>query len=145
MNAATKLAEKRDALCRELRAQRDPQERLAYLVACARKRVALPDDRKTDAYRVEGCLSKIWIVPRFEDGKCFFETDSDSLVVKAVAGLLCDFYSGQAPQEIMSVDPSFLVPLGINQHLSPNRRNALARVWDTVRRFAEGHLQSVPR
>jgi cysteine desulfuration protein SufE len=138
----TTLVEKRDAFCATLGRLRDPQERLAHLVAQARRRAALSDDQKTDAYRVDGCLSKLWIVPRFVEGRCFFETDSDSLIVKAVAGLLCDFYSGQIPEEIVRVDPSFLAPFGINQHLTPNRRNALARVWDTIRRFAESQIPS---
>jgi len=62
--------------------------------------------------------------------------DSDSLVVKAIAGLLCDFYSGQPPAEILAHDPRFLAPLGITQHLTPNRRNALAKIWERIRQFA---------
>jgi cysteine desulfuration protein SufE len=73
----------------------------------------------------------------FREGRCFFVCDSDSLVVKAVAGLLCEFYSGQPPAEILAHDPAFLAPFGITQHLTPNRRNALARVWEHIENFAE--------
>lgn len=138
----TTLVEKREALCAALGRLRDPQERLSHLVAQARKRAPLGDGLKTDSCRVQGCLARLWIVPRFDDGRCCFEIDSDSLIAKAVAGLLCDFYSGLAPEEIVSMDPSFLAPLGTDQHLTPNRRNALAQVWDTIRRFAESHLES---
>lgn len=137
MNAATILAEKREALCAELRALRDAQERLNFLVTRARRRSGIAEEEKTDANRVDGCLAKLWIVPSFTDGHCFFTTDSDSLIVKAVAGLLCEFYSGHPPAEILSIDPSFLGPLGINQHLTPNRRNALAKVWEFIRGFAQ--------
>ena len=140
MNVAATLAEKRDALCAELRALRDAQERLNFLAARARQRPSVPESDKTEANRVEGCLAKLWIAPRFTDGRCFFAMDSDSLIVKAVAGLLCDFYSGHRPAEILSIDPSFLGPLGINQHLTPNRRNALAKVWEVIRGFAEQQL-----
>lgn len=142
MKSATTLEEKRDALCAELRALRDAQERLNFLVSRARQRPGLAASDKTEANRVEGCLAKLWIVPRFTNGCCFFATDSDSLIVKAVAGLLCEFYSGHPPAEILSLEPSFLGPLGINQHLTPNRRNALARVWEMIRCFAEAHLKS---
>ena len=141
MNTAATLAEKRDALCAELRALRDAQERLNFLVARARQRPSLPEADRTDANRVEGCLSKLWIVPRFADGCYWFTADSDSQIVKAVAGLLCEFYSGHPPAEILSIDPSFLGPLGINQHLTPNRRNALAKVWEVIRKFAAQQLE----
>jgi hypothetical protein len=35
--------------------------------------------------------------------------------------------------------PEFLAPLGITQHLTPNRRNALAKVWERIRAFAEAN------
>lgn len=140
MHAATTLADKRDALCAELRALRDAQERLNLLVTRARQRPGLDESQKNEAHRVEGCLSKLWIVPRFADERCWFAADSDSQIVKAVAGLLCEFYSGHPPAEILSIDPSFLGPLGINQHLTPNRRNALAKVWEVIRSFAEGQI-----
>ena len=56
-----------------------------------------------------------------------------------MAGLLCEFYSGHAPAEILAHDPKFLAPLGITQHLTPNRRNALSKVWERIRQFAEAH------
>jgi cysteine desulfuration protein SufE len=140
MNATATLAEKRDALCAELGTLRDAQERLNFLVVRARQRPSLAEMEKIQANRVEGCLAKLWIAPRCTDDRCFFAMDSDSLIVKAVAGLLCDFYSGHPPAEILSIDPSFLGPLGINQHLTPNRRNALAKVWEVIRGFAEQQL-----
>jgi len=78
----------------------------------------------------------LWLVAEARDGCCHFACDSDSLVVKAIAGLLCELYSGETPVEILAHDPQFLAPLGITQHLTPNRRNALAKVWDHIRQFA---------
>jgi cysteine desulfuration protein SufE len=92
-----------------------------------------------DANLVSGCLAKLWLVAEFHAGRCVFACDSDSLVVKAIAGLLCEFYSGHAPAEILAHDPQFLAPLGITQHLTPNRRNALSKVWDRIRQFAEAN------
>jgi cysteine desulfuration protein SufE len=131
------LAEKQRQLTAALAAFHHGQDRLAWLVAQARQRPPLPPEQRTEANLIPGCLAKLWFVPRFDDGRCFFACDSDSLIVKAIAGLLCEFYSGHAPTEILAHDPRFLAPLGINQHLTPNRRNALARVWDLIRLFAE--------
>ena len=130
------LAEKQVELVQQLAALKNGQDRLALLVEKARARRTLGLESRLDQNLIPVCLAKLWFVPVFRDGKCYFESDSDSLVVKAVAGLLCDFYSGQAPADILAHDPKFLAPLGITQHLTPNRRNALSKVWECIRRFA---------
>jgi cysteine desulfuration protein SufE len=131
------LAEKQVALTAQLAALKNGQDRLALLVEQAKKRPSFTVELRLNENLIPGCLAKLWFIPQFRDGKCFFACDSDSLVVKAVAGLLCEFYSGHAPAEIIAHDPGFLAPLGITQHLTPNRRNALAKVWDRIRHFAE--------
>jgi len=131
------LAEKQLQLTAELAALKNGQDRLAYLVEQARRRPSLAADERIEAHLIPGCLAKLWLVPQFRDGSCFFACDSDSLIVKAIAGLLCEFYSGHSPAEILAHDPKFLAPLGITQHLTPNRRNALAKVWERIEQFAE--------
>ena len=131
------LAEKQAQLVAQLATLKNGQDRLAFLVDLARRRSPLPLEFRTRENLVPGCLAKLWFVPEFRAGRCFFSCDSDSLVVKAIAGLLCDFYSNHAPAEIPAHDPGFLAPLGITQHLTPNRRNALAKIWERIRSFAE--------
>ncbi len=139
---AAPLAEQQRALTATLSAFTDPQQRLAWLIEQARARPLLDAALRTDAHRVEGCLARLWFVPEFRAGRCHFQSDSDSLVVKSIAGLLCEFYSGHAPAEILAHHPQFLAQLGITQHLTPNRRNALARVWENIRAFAQAHQPS---
>jgi len=131
-----KLAEKEVQLTAQLAALTNGQDRLALLVEWAKKHTGFAPEFRTDEKLIPGCLAKLWFVAHFRDGKCLFDCDSDSLVVKAIAGLLCDFYSGQPPAEILAHDPRFLAPLGITQHLTPNRRNALAKIWERIRQFA---------
>jgi len=130
------LAEKQIQLTAELAALKSGQDRLAYVVAKAKCRPALAPEQRVEAQLIPGCLAKLWFVPQVREGACSFACDSDSLVVKAIAGLLCDFYSGHAAAEILAHDPRFLAPLGITQHLTPNRRNALSKVWEHIRQFA---------
>ena len=131
------LAAKRDALLAELGGFRHSQERLQWLVEQARQRPALAAGLKTEAHRVPGCLASLWLVLELRGGHCHFQCDSDSQIVRAVAGLLCDLYSDAAPAEILAQPPDFLEQVGINQHLTANRRNVLSRVWERIRGFAE--------
>src|SRR5258705_828498 len=116
------LLEKQQNLIAALNAIKDAQERFAWLIAKGKAQEAMPAELKTEANQVEGCLSKLWFVPEFRDGRCYFQSDSDSLIAKGIAGVLCDFYSHSHPREILKIDPSFLGQVGISQHLTPNKR-----------------------
>ena len=133
------LAEKQHELLAALRAVQDPQQRLAWLIEQARARPLLPVELRTEAHLVPGCLARLWFVPVVREGRCHFQSESDSLIVKAVAGLLCDFYSGALPEEIVAQPEDLLRAAGITEHLSPNRRNGLGRVVGMIRAFAESH------
>ena len=102
----------------------------------------LPAADRVEPNLIPGCLAKLWFVSQSRDGRCFFACDSDSLIVKAIAGLLCEFYSGHRPAEILAHDPKFLAPLGITQHLTPNRRNALSKVWGHIGQFAQANVET---
>jgi cysteine desulfuration protein SufE len=133
------LAEKKVELTAQLASLKNGQDRLAFLVEKARQHPPLAPELRVDENLIPGCLARLWFISEFRDGSCFFHCDSDSLVVKAIAGLLCEYYSGQAPAEILAHDPGFLAPLGVTQHLTPNRRNALSKVWGRIQQFAAGH------
>ena len=130
------IAEKRQEFVAALQALKTAQDRLAWLVRRGRKLPPLDAALKTEAHRVEGCLAKVWFVPEFAGGRCYFKTDSDSAVVKGIAAALCEFYSGHTPEEIIATSPDFLGQFGITQHLTPNRRNSLAAISKTIHAFA---------
>jgi cysteine desulfuration protein SufE len=139
------LAEKERRLLAELASMPDAATRLTWLIEQARARPMLPAELRVDANRIEGCLSKLWFVEEFREGRCWFRSESDSLIVKSLAGLLTDFYSGRKPEEIARHDPVFLSAVGLSHHFTANRRNALGRVWQKMRDFAEHHLpQAAP-
>lgn len=130
------LEEKKNELIDDLSLLPSAQDRLMYVVDRAKKTPPLPEDLRTPATRVEGCLSNLWFIAEFRDGRCFFKVDADSHIVRGIAIVLAEFYSGHSPEEILQNDPAFLSTVGITQHLSPNRRNGLSRLWDKIRTFA---------
>src|SRR3569832_1182625 len=68
------------------------QSRLAAVVEAARTRVPLPDALRTEGHRVQGCLVRTWFVPELRNGRCYFHSDSDAAMLKALLGLVCDVY-----------------------------------------------------
>lgn len=137
------LPEKQQALLDELMRRADAQSRLALVLERGRRLPPLPENQRVPEHLVPGCLSKLWLVMEFKDGCCHFTCDSDSAVVKGIAGLLGEFYSGHTPEEILAHDAAFLARAGITQHLTANRRNGLARVQEMIRNFASARLAEI--
>jgi cysteine desulfuration protein SufE len=132
------IQEKKQRLIDDLSVIEDPHERLGYIVDLGKGAHGLEDDLKTDQYRIEGCISNLWLVPsKNEDGICSFGADSDAMITKGFATLLCNLYSGHTPAEVLSVDPEFLSEVGVTQHLSPNRRNGLTQVGERIMSYAK--------
>lgn len=132
-----KLEEKKASLVEEITLIPDAYERLGYIVERGKKAEGLSEDLQIDSFKIEGCMSQLWVVPEFNDGLCYYHSESDSAIVKGIASLLCDFYSGAKPEEIIAIDAEFLGEVGITQHLSPNRRNGLSRIVESIQRFAK--------
>ncbi|MBE6413352.1 MAG: SufE family protein [Verrucomicrobiaceae bacterium] len=115
----------------------DPQELFEYLIEKNKKANPLPNEFKTDEYIVKGCVSSLWLVPSFKEGKCYYKSDADSLITRAVASVVCELYSGLTPQEVEMLDPAFLAEVNISTHLSPNRRNGLSQLCAKIKDFAK--------
>ncbi len=136
------IEEKREQILEELRYIDDPYERFSYVIDRGKEHPLLEEKFKNDTFRIDGCMSQLWVVPEFHDGLCHYRADSDSSITKGIAALLCDLYSGHSPEEVLRVDPGFLKEVGITQHLSPNRRNGLTRVAERIQGFARLYLNN---
>ncbi|MGV3771366.1 MAG: SufE family protein [Verrucomicrobiales bacterium] len=124
----------------EFSRMRTPHDRLAAVVERGKQEPQFTALEKSPDHKVPGCLSNLWFLPEYKEGLCFFRADSDSAVVKGVAVLLCQFYSGQLPSEVIEHEPTFLKEIGITQHLSSNRRNGLTRIRHEMVAFALKHF-----
>ena len=134
------LEQKKDALVEEITLIPDAYERLGYIVDRGKKAEGLTEDLRIDSFKIEGCMSQLWVVPAYKEGLCSFKSESDSAIVKGIASLLCDFYSEAKPDDIRKTNADFLSEVGITQHLSPNRRNGLSRIVESIQHFAKSCL-----
>jgi cysteine desulfuration protein SufE len=134
------LDEKQSALVEEITLIPDAYERLGHIVELGKQAAGLSEELRLDSFKIEGCMSQLWVVPEYKDGLCYFRSESDSAIVKGIASLLCNFYSEAEPAAIVANDASFLGEVGITQHLSPNRRNGLSRIVESIQHFAQSCL-----
>ncbi len=100
--------------------------RYEYLIEMGKALPEMADEYHTDAYKIRGCQSQVWIKPEITDGKVFFHGDSDALITKGLVALLIRVLDGQPAQAIANADLAFLDRIGMKEHLSPTRKNGLA-------------------
>ena len=117
-----------------------PQELFEYIILKNKTAPSLDKELKNEENLVKGCVSSLWLVSDFNDGKCYFKSDADSVITRGIAELVCSMYGGLAPQEVLDFDPSFLEELGISAHLTPNRRNGLSQLCKRIAEFAKSHI-----
>lgn len=124
----------------------DWDERYKYLIDLGRALPDFPDDRRTDDFKVKGCASQVWLVPRIEtDGDhrvLRVMGDSDAHIVKGLVALLIALYDQRPVAEAATLDArAALRPLDLDDHLTPQRSNGLAamvaRLAD-IARHADG-------
>jgi len=78
------------------------------------------------------------------DGLLHFRGDSDSAIVKGLVAVLRVAYSGQAAQGILDLDlKAAFARMGLDEHLSPNRRNGFYSMVGLVRAQAQAMLLEV--
>lgn len=130
------LTEKLQLTVEEFSLLEDPHERLAAVVDRAKRLPALPEAERTDAHRVPGCVSVVWLIGELREGRCHFRSDATSPLVRGLVGFVSSFFSGTPPAEIVASHADPLEALDLVRNLSPTRRNGLAAVRSAIVEFA---------
>lgn len=131
-------------LTEELLLLPDSHDRLAHIVDRARRRPPLEDAVRIEAFEVEGCTSRLWLVPEVRDGRCWFRLQAESPIVHGLAIILGDIFGGATPRDILSTPLTILDDTRLRQHLSPSRQRGIeileSRIREEARRAeATGH------
>jgi len=102
----------------------DWEDRYRYLIEMGDSLPPFPDADKTDAHKVEGCQSQVWLVSLKQGDKYFFNATSDAHIVRGLEAILLIFVNGKTAAEIQQFDfTDAFKRLGLEEHLSPTRRN----------------------
>jgi cysteine desulfuration protein SufE len=130
-----------DELLAEFEFLGDWEDRCEYLMDLGFELPDMPDEAKTEANRVQGCQSNVWMTIRLkpENGRQVVEitADSDAKIVKGLIAVLLMIYSGKTPEDILALDiRDFFDQLGLSRNLSPARKNGLNGMVQKIRSFA---------
>jgi cysteine desulfuration protein SufE len=121
-------------------------DRYRYLIELGRALPPLPDTARTDANKVQGCASQVWLAtlikPNGAAGPLLdFEGDSDAHIVRGLIAILFALFSGKGAKDILSTDAVALFEkLGLREHLTPQRSNGFRSMVERIRRDANAAL-----
>jgi cysteine desulfurase/selenocysteine lyase len=118
----------------------DWAERYQYLLELGEKIPPAPAALKTEANRVRGCQSTVFLSARKKPGTADvleFVADSDADLVNGLIAVLEKLFSGQKAADVLAFDVErFFARLGLDQHLTLGRRNGLASMVQRIRGHA---------
>lgn len=114
----------------------DWSERYQYLIDLGRKLPAFPEAWKTEANRLHGCQSMVWVVAEGDAQRLIFHAISDSAIVSGLVALTLRVYSGRSAAEIVATAPEFIERIGLGKHLSATRANGLGALIAKIRQTA---------
>lgn len=114
------------------------EERYKYIIDLGKELPELDEKYKNEDYIVRGCQSQVWLNCRREDGKLWFDADSDAFIVKGLLGVVLAAYNGKSAREILDFDiDAYFSTLGLLNHLSSTRSNGIKAMVKRIREFAE--------
>ncbi len=121
----TTCLEKQDLIKKIFDKCSTPDERYLKIMEFGKQLPKLDPSYKIEANIIKGCQSTMYMRTYSENGKLFFQVDSDALISLGLAAILVFIYSDETPETILKCPPKCLEELGISTLLSPSRANGL--------------------
>ena len=114
------------------------EDKYQYLIDMGRNVPPMEDDLKIDENKLRGCQSVVYFSNTYnDDGTITFMANSDAAIVQGLIALMLKVFSEKQPQEILDVDISFLKQIGLDEHLSPTRKNGLSSLVSSIKNTAK--------
>ena len=114
----------------------DWTERYRHIIELGRDLPPYPEEKRTDAHKVEGCQAQVWLHAEGKDGRVHYFADSDAHIVRGLIALLLESYNGHTADEILATPPAFIDRLGLAENLSQNRAQGMYAVLEQMKRYA---------
>ena len=121
-------------------------DRYRYVIELGRTLAPLPEGAHSEANKVRGCASQVWLLTHVKpDGAAgptlSFDGDSDAHIVRGLIAIVIALYSGKRAKEILETDALDLFDrIGLREGLTPQRSNGLRSMIERIRAEAKAAL-----
>jgi cysteine desulfuration protein SufE len=133
-----------DAIRSDFALLEDWEDRYRYVIELGRELPPLPDALRTEANKVRGCVSQVWLHSTAHPGPrgpmFTFAGDSDAHIVRGLIAILLAIYEDKTAREILTSDAAAVfAELGLKDHLTPQRSNGFFAMVERIRADAMAH------
>jgi cysteine desulfuration protein SufE len=119
----------------------DWEDKYRYVIELGKSLPEMPETAKTDANKVRGCVSQVWLQTSQNNGLLHFAGDSDAMIVRGLVAILLAIYQDSTPQQILATDAREVFnDLGLKDHLTPQRSNGFASMVGRIQSDAQAAL-----
>ncbi len=114
------------------------EDKYKYIIELGEKLDPLAEEFHTPDWQVKGCQSQVWLVPQKQNnGTLKFIGDSDAMIVKGLIAIVLMIYNNKSAEEIKSIIINDIFSqLGLQEHLTPSRRNGLEAMVEKIKHYA---------
>jgi len=125
-----------DRMVERLGSTSDPKRRYEYVLWLAKKLEPMPAEQQSEAIKVKGCVSQVFVQGRLDQGLMRWQGDSDALITKGLLALLIQGLDGLTPEQVQTLDPAFIAATGLQASLTPSRANGFLNILRTMQQQA---------
>ena len=116
----------------------DWEEKYRYVIELGREYDALDEALRTDAIKVDGCASQVWMLPKMDNGIFSFIGASDAIIVSGLVAILAALFNGKTAEQAREINAlAEFETLGLGQNLSAQRSNGLRSMIQKIEAFLE--------
>jgi cysteine desulfuration protein SufE len=115
------------------------EDRYRYLIELGRTLPPFPEALRTDAHKVRGCVSQVWLASEVKRNGAGppvlkFQGDSDAHIVRGLVAVLFALVQDRTPEEVLHTDAkAVFAGLGLAEHLTPQRSNGFFSMVERIR------------
>ncbi len=116
----------------------DWEDKYTYLIDLSKKLPDMEDTLKVDAHLVQGCMSRVWMVPiKTTSGHFSFLADSDAIIVRGLIAVLYSIFHDSNQDELSTINvEAIFKTLELDNNISPNRRNGFYAMVEKIKTYS---------
>ncbi len=110
------------------------EQRARLLMQWGERLEPLDDAERSEANRVAGCESHVWLVGERQNERWHFLAASDARLIRGLLAILLARVNGLEADQLAQVDMAdWFASLGLSRQLSPSRSNGMNAVLQRMR------------
>ena len=109
---------------------------MLYIMELGQKLPPMEEAEKTEQNIVKGCQSTVWLTSKLDNGRVYFNADSNTAITKGLVSLLVRIFSGQTPDQILDANLTFMSKIGMDRFIGTQRSNGFAAMTKQIKMYA---------